>query len=258
MKAILLAAGEGSRLRPYTEHHPKCLVEVEGKSLLARQLEILKKAGVDEQIIVGGYLAEQLNGYGSDVLINPVYDKTNMVWTLFCAEKELEGDIIVTYGDIVYSFHHLEKVLESDADIAVAIDLNWEQYWRERQEDPLEDAETLRLSDDGDILELGKKPTTVEEIQGQYMGLMKFSEKGTEILKKVFRQAKEKGSIQGRPVENAYMTDLLQEIIDQGYQVKSVPVKAGWVEIDTAEDFESSVTRKRVQLIDNELEKITN
>ena len=249
MKAIVLAAGEGSRLRPYTLERPKCLVEVDGRSLLDRQLDILTSEGVSDIVIIGGYLADKLKGRGTRQYHNPRYDETNMVWTLFCAESELEGDVIVTYGDIVYSADVLIALLADTSDIAVTIDLDWEEYWRARLEDPLSDAETLKLSDEGHILELGKNPKSMDEIEGQYMGLMKFSAKGVEKLKKVFKGSLKKKSIQGKHPENAYMTDLIQEIIDAGHVVQSVPVHGGWVEVDTVEDLESELTKQRLKQI---------
>jgi choline kinase len=169
-----------------------------------------------------------------------------MVWTLFCAETELEGDVIVSYGDIVYSRDVLNALLKSAADIAVTIDMDWEAYWRARNEDPLQDAETLKLAPDGRILEIGQKPKSLDEIEGQYMGLMKFSSEGVKILRKVFQEAKNSGRLRGKPVEKAYMTDLLQNIIDLNYRVDAVPVHGGWVEVDTVSDLLSEVTRSRL------------
>ena len=253
MKAIVLAAGEGSRLRPYTLERPKCLVEVQGKSLLDRQLEVLRAEGVSDIIIIGGYLSEKLEGRGSRQYHNPRYDETNMVWTLFCAEKELEGDVIVTYGDIVYSADVLKALLADKSDISVTIDLDWEAYWRARLENPLEDAETLKLDSDGFVKELGQRPNDLSEIEGQYMGLMKFTAIGAEALKSVFKEAKQRRQIRGKPVENAYMTDLLQEMIDRGHKIKSVPVHGGWIEVDTVDDLKSGVTRSRLKIIHNSL-----
>jgi choline kinase len=249
MKSIILAAGEGTRLRPYTNSRPKCLVEVDGKSLLDRQLEILKSAGVSDNVVVGGYLADQLKDKGSRFYLNPRYDETNMVWTLFCAEEELDSELIVTYGDIVYSKDVLKSLLKSDADISLTIDLDWQQYWEDRLEDPLDDAETLKLDDDGMILELGQKPKSLNEIEGQYMGLMKFSLKGLRVLKEIFYRGKKDGKIGSKPVENAYMTDLLQAIINYGTKIQSVPVHGGWIEIDTVDDLESDVTLSRLEKI---------
>ncbi|MDD2892311.1 MAG: phosphocholine cytidylyltransferase family protein [Halothiobacillaceae bacterium] len=250
LKAIILVAGEGTRLRPYTQNRPKCMVEVDGKGLLDRQLAVLASEPVQPIVLVGGYRAEMLKRPGIELRLNPRYAETNMVWTLFCAEDDLEGDVLLCYGDIVYSREVLQAVLKSQADIAVAIDLDWESYWRARNENPLDDAETLKLAADGRILEIGQKPKTLAEIEGQYMGLMKFSAKGAEALKSVFHDANRVGKLRGKPVEKAYMTDLLQAMIDLNYRLDAVPVHGGWVEVDTVEDLLSSVTRERLSRIE--------
>jgi len=249
-KVILLVAGEGKRLRPYTLDRPKCMVEIDGKSLIDRQMAVLKKEGLTDIVMIGGYKAEMLKREGIALKTNPRYYETNMVWTLFSAEEELEGDVIISYGDIVYSREILQALLKSNADIAVTIDKEWESYWRARSEDPLDDAETLKLRKDGTISEIGQKPKSLDEIEGQYMGLMKFSAKGIKKIKDIFHIAISNGHLMGKDVENAYMTDLLQSLINTKHQIKSVPVNGGWVEVDTVDDMESSVTKERLKLID--------
>jgi L-glutamine-phosphate cytidylyltransferase len=255
MKAIILAAGEGTRLHPYTLDRPKCLVEVDGLSLLDRQLAVLESESIDPIVLIGGYRVEMLKRLGIEIRVNPRYSETNMVWTLFCAENDLEGDVLLCYGDIVYSREILQALLKSKADIAVAIDLDWEPYWRARNENPLDDAETLKLAADGRILEIGQKPKSLTEVDGQYMGLMKFSGKGAQVLKKTFHNAKTSGDLCGKSIENAYMTDLLQAVIDAGNSVIAVPVHGGWVEVDTVSDLKSTVTKDRLWNIDNEINK---
>ncbi|WP_197685163.1 phosphocholine cytidylyltransferase family protein [Herminiimonas arsenitoxidans] len=251
-KAIILAAGEGTRLRPYTLDRPKCLVEVDGVSLLDRQLSILTTEPIAPIIIIGGYLFPMLQRPELELRVNPRYAETNMVWTLFSAEDDLQGDVLICYGDIVYSRAILKAVLASDADIAVAIDLDWEAYWRMRNENPLDDAETLKLGTDGRILEIGQKPESLADIDGQYMGLMKFSAKGMDLLKKTFHGAKLLGQLRGKSLEKAYMTDLLQAMIDLNIRVDAVTVNGGWVEVDTVGDLESEITRQRLECIEND------
>ena len=249
MKALILAAGEGTRLRPYTADRPKCLVEVAGRSLLDRQLDVLGAAGVAPVVVVGGYRAEMLPRPGIGVRLNPRYATTNMVTTLFCAEEELAGGALVCYGDIVYAREMVEAVLASDADIAVAIDLGWEAYWRARGDDPLADAETLRMAGDGRLLEIGQKPTSLAQIEGQYMGLMKYSAAGAATLRAAYHAARARGSLRGKPVEKAYMTDLLQSLIDDGVRLQAVTVRGDWVEVDTVGDLNLAITHQRLARI---------
>jgi len=249
LKVIILAAGEGTRLRPYTLDRPKCMVEIDGVSLIDRQLEVLKSEGIDDIVIIGGYKSEMLKRGDIKLKVNARYFETNMVWTLFSAEEELEGDIIVSYGDIVYSKNILKALIKSKADIAVTIDMKWEGYWRERNENPLDDAETLKLRKDGTISEIGQKPSSLEEIEGQYMGLMKFSSEGVRQIKSAFHSALESGKLLGKEVENSYMTDLLQFIVSIGGKVASVQIDEDWVEVDTVEDLHAPITLERVKRI---------
>ena len=250
MKAIILAAGEGRRLRPYTKNKPKCMVEINGVSLLDRQISIIKSLGIEEIIIIGGYKADNLKSKGSKLIINPRYHETNMVWSLFCGEKELQGDLIISYGDIVYSRDILSKLLKCDAEIATTIDMNWEQYWRQRNENPLADAETLKLRKDGSIKEIGQIPSSTSDIEGQYMGLLKFSSVGIKALHKSFTQYKKRGSILSKTPEAAYMTDLIMQLIIDGVKVQSVPINFPWIEVDTKEDLISRYTLERILLIE--------
>ena len=229
------------------------MVEIDGISLIDRQLSVLKAEGLDNIVMVGGYKSEMLKRESVKLKLNPRYYETNMVWTMFCAEEELEGGVIVSYGDIVYSTGILQALLKSKADIAVTIDKEWESYWEERNENPLNDAETLKLRDDGTISEIGQKPKSLSEIEGQYMGLMKFSAEGIKQIKQIFNTAVKTGGLLGKPVENSYMTDLLQAVIDTDSLVTAVPVHGEWVEIDTVKDLHSYISKKRIDKISTEL-----
>ncbi|MDC1450334.1 phosphocholine cytidylyltransferase family protein [Candidatus Thioglobus sp.] len=245
-KVILLVAGEGKRLRPFTLDRPKCMVEVDGISLIDRQLSILKSADLDNIVMIGGYKSHMLNIKEITLKKNPRYYETNMLWTLFSAEEELDQEVIISYGDIVYSQENLQALLNSEADISTTIDKNWEEYWRERNDNPLDDAETLKLREDGSISEIGQKPQSLNEIEGQYMGLMKFSIEGVMQLREMFHRAKKDESILGKPLENAYMTDILQALIKEGKMIFGVPVYGGWIEVDTVSDLRSPYLIKRL------------
>ena len=252
-KVILLTAGEGKRLRPYTLDRPKCMVQIDGLSLIDRQLAVLYAEGLNNIVMIGGYRSEMLKRDNIKIINNPRFFETNMVWSLFCAQEELEGDIIVSYGDIVYSRKILQSLLKSNADIAITIDKNWESYWKLRNEDPLDDAETLKLDKDGSVSEIGKKPKILDEIEGQYMGLIKLSPRGVRQMKKLFHDSVIRGNLLGKDVENAFMTDLLQGLIDEGLPIKAVEVFDCWVEVDTVDDLMLDETLKRVNKISETL-----
>ena len=240
MKAIILAAGRGSRLHPYTESAPKCLTEIAGRSLIDRQIATLRHAGVTDIIIATGYLADQLELPGTQQVHNPDWATTNMVETLFVADADFGDDLIVTYSDIVYEPRVIEALLQSDRDVSVIVDRQWHQYWEARFDDPLSDAESLKLNADLEILDIGNKVDDINEIEAQYIGLMRFQGNGVAQLRNARQRffTEHRSWMDNRPVQKAYMTDLLSELILMGHTVHAVPVDNGWLEFDTVDDYE--------------------
>ncbi len=241
-RAIILAAGQGTRLRPYTDNIPKCMVEVAGRPMLHWQLDVLEQAGVEEIVAVTGYQEEVIDDPRVTKVYNPEYDSTNMIYSLMCAEKYMEGNLLIAYGDIVYSGRVLEELMNDPNEIVIASDEAWEEYWSERFEDPLSDAETFRKGEDGCVRSLGKTPRSSEEVEGQYTGLTKLGPNGCERIREVYRQCnsrpecKQNAWDSGRPLRNAYMTDLLNYLAGQG-ELFYRPIHRGWVEVDDPDDL---------------------
>ena len=257
MKAIILSAGQGSRLSPLTIDRPKCLVEIDGLSLLDRQISVLRSCGVEEIILVGGYLGKKLENKAQKVIVNYEYASTNMVYTILCS-SELNGNVLVSYGDIVYSAKLLKQVLNSASDISVAVDMEWENYWRTRNENFLADAETLKLGNGNKIYEIGKKPKSLKEVDGQYIGLTKYSPKGIQTISNVYNQLKQSDSNGQKQYRQMYMTDLLQSVIEAGFEVNAVRVSEPWIEVDTVKDLSLDITRQRALFISEELSRSEN
>ncbi len=210
-------------------------------TLIGRQIQTLRNAGISDIVIATGYLGEMLALPETRQIDNPEWATTNMVESLFRAESVFGDDVIVCYGDIVYEPRVLAALLESPHEISVMIDRNWRALWELRFDDPLSDAESLRLDADGGILEIGNTVSDISEIEAQYMGLMRFRGDGVRSLRDAKRdlgQAR-RPWMDKRPLKQAYMTDLLMELILRGGDVRGVPTDGGWVEIDTVEDYET-------------------
>ena len=190
MTVIILAAGQGTRLRPLTNNKPKCLVELAGKPLLDHQLEVLCAAGVGDIHVVAGYRADKLDRPDFTRHINERYADTNMVSTLFVAESVMTGDsdLIISYGDIVYEPRVLSALCMVDAPISLVVDREWRRYWAARMDNPLSDAETGQLTDGNRVKGLGKKPkeimpiftastpVSLRSVQTMWHGCPKFAE----------------------------------------------------------------------------------
>lgn len=240
MRVIILAAGQGTRLRPYTDNIPKCMVELAGKPLLHHQLEVLRDAGLSKILLVGGYHAERLNAEGVEIELNPKFATTNMVSTLFCAEEWMqEGeDLIIAYGDIIYEPKVLQSLLAADAPMAISVDRQWQRLWEARMEDPLQDAETLKLQEGNRVIEVGKKPQSLEQIQGQYMGLIKVRGDTVKQFRKAWHSLDRDAHYDGQDFDNMYMTSFIQHLIDTGVVVQAAFTDGGWIEVDSVEDLD--------------------
>lgn len=235
MKAIILAAGRGSRMKDLTDERPKCLVELRGKPLLDWQLDALRGAGITAIALVTGYRRDLLAARGLPEFHNPRWAETQMVSSLECAHNWLRDDpCIVSYSDIFFDVAAVQSLVECTANLAVTYDPDWLQLWTRRFGDPLLDAETFRLNADGTLAEIGAKPRAVEEVQGQYMGLLRFAPAGwAEVLR--IRD--------GLPAElrdRMHMTGTLQKVIEaQRVPVAAVPYRGEWGEVDSAADLAS-------------------
>ena len=240
-RALILAAGQGTRLRPHTDTKPKAMVEFAGTPLLTRQINTLKSAGIEKIQMATGYLADVIKKQGYETSYNPHFDQTNMVESLFSARdfiKQADGeDLLICYGDIIYQQNNLNTVLNLDSEVVLMIDMNWREYWSLRLENPLEDAETLKMDKAGNVLELGKKPQSYDEVQGQYTGLIKIRHDKIHDFVNFYDRLDREKLYDGKDFKNMYMTSFLQSMINAGWEVKAAKVKNGWLEIDTVEDL---------------------
>lgn len=239
-KAIIIAAGMGKRLRPLTDDKPKCLLDIAGKTIMERQLEILKSCGINETAVIRGYQADKINFTGIKYYENLDYQNNNILNSLFCAQDAMNGNFIASYSDILYDKEVVERLLEDKHDVAVVVDTDWQEYYQGRIAHPLEEAEKVVIRN-GKVVKIGKK-LTAKEANGEFIGMVKFSGKGVETIKKEFQRVKNehggKSFHEATIFEKAYLTDMFQELIDRGIDVHPVLIQKNWWEMDTPQDLE--------------------
>lgn len=233
MKAIILAAGRGSRMKELTDDAPKCLVSLHGRPLIEWQLSALRQAGLSEIGIVTGYSRECLAGLALTEFHNPRWEETNMVASLACASQWLENDVcIVSYSDIFYDFTAVRALIACPADLAVTYDPNWLQIWAKRFADPLSDAETFRFSANGRLTEIGNRPRSLEDIEGQYMGLLRITPAGWGEMQRL------RELLPPAEADRMHMTGTLQRVITASrVPIHVLPYDGIWGEVDTGEDL---------------------
>jgi len=233
LKAIILAAGRGSRMGNLTDEIPKCLIEINGKTLLDKQIESLNSAGIYEIGIVTGYRRDLLLNRNLTFFHNERWEVTNMVSSLACASLWLEKEpCIVSYSDIFYGYTGPFALAKSRAALAVCFDPNWLALWKSRFGDPLLDAEEFRLNSDGTVAAIGYKPASLDQIEGQYMGLLRVSPSGWEEIKRI------RSSLAPSIQDQMHMTGTLQQVIDaKKVPVNAIPYVGEWGEVDIVSDL---------------------
>jgi len=230
MQSVILAAGRGSRLGSMTDAAPKGMVEVAGKPLLDWQCRTLLAGGADAVTVVTGYRGEVIAEHGFDTIVNDDWSRGNMLSSLDRALKTFPGPLIVSYADILYDPATVRDLIASDAPLGVAYDRDWLSLWQRRFDDPLSDAETLRLGADGNITEIGGKTGNVADIEGQFMGLMKLGLEGRGWIEDL---------LAAQPEARLAMdtTTLLSTLIADGRPIRGIPATGGWCEIDDQADW---------------------
>ncbi len=234
---IILAAGKGTRLYPLTKKIPKCLVKYKGKSILDHQLAICKKNNLKKIYLISGYKSNKINIKNIIKIKNDRYKSTNMLFSLFKAKKLFNGndDIIISYGDIIYKKNILNKLINSNENVSTVVDTKWYSYWKKRMQNPMDDAESLKLTKNNYITDIGKKVKNLSKIEGQYIGLTKISKEiAVKILNIWIDISKNKKK---KIVNNLYITDFLRILIKRKIKIKAVLVKRGWLEFDEPSDL---------------------
>ena len=244
-KALIVAAGLGSRLKGHTENTPKCMLDFGGKTLLQKQLLSYKKNGVDDISLIRGYKKNKINYKGIRYFDNDDYKDNNILNSIFYGEEAINGNIIISYSDILFEPFIVKRAMESDHDISVIVDVDWRDYYINRKDHPLSEAENVIFNSNNEVVKIGKIASEKEEVHGEFIGMIKLNHRGCEILRQNFHRVKKiywnKPFQRAKIFQKAYLTDMIQELVDIGIKVHCVIIERGWKEIDTVEDYKKAL-----------------
>ncbi len=250
MKSIFIAAGMGNRLRPYTDDCPKCMLPLNGQPVILNNLEHLRASGVDEVSIVVGYRKERIQLEGAQKFENDDFENNNILFSLMYAASIFEEairencDLVISYSDIIYSDEIVRQLLARREDIVLAVDLDWKKQYEGRTDHPISEAEKVEMTDRDHAIRLGKVvPNDPGRRVGEFTGLLKLSASGARKWLDHFEHLRRSRSPlspfqNAKEFRKAYLTDFLQDLVDGGTEVVCSTFDGGWMEFDTAQDYE--------------------
>jgi len=243
MRAIILGAGSGSRMGQHTRDIPKVLLDINGKSILERQISLLREHGVNEIFVVTGYKREKHVLKDIEYIFNPRYSETEQLASMMVARTKVSDDVLIIFGDIIFDSQILQQILVSNDDIAIAIDLDWEKSYNERPDNPKSLADKV-LINQKKILRISAKETSFDienQTVGEFLGVIKLSANGSRIIIKKYEELEK--SYVGKfhdadSFKKAKLVDILQELIDSKTEIYPITISGKWCEIDTPMDLE--------------------
>jgi phosphoenolpyruvate phosphomutase len=244
-RAVILAAGFEPALLPLIEDRPKAMLEVNGRTILERQIDALKRCGVRDVVVVRGYKKEQIAVPGVRVVDNDRFEETGEAYSLFRAEGELNGPFVLLYGDIIFEPGILVKLLQTPAEVAVVVDRAFHDAYRAGvamppgpldlvvTETPPNGRRFVAPEHGSRVLRIGPQ-VAAAEAHGEFIGMALFSPRGAAVLRDVHARL---GTERAEGLERATVPQLLQAMIDRGHAVVAVDIHKGWMEVDSADDY---------------------
>jgi choline kinase len=225
-KAIILAAGRGTRMASYTNASPKSLLEFKGEALLSRQLRSFSDAGINDFVIVGGYMFDKMaafvkaSSHRIHLLANPFYTVTNSIASLWFAREYLDGDIFITNGDTYFQKEIFTKLLENESEYVFGVD-----------ESKRVDADYRVTLCENEILDMGKDIADID-VMAEYIGIALIRGKGVSLFRDLLEKAINAGNF------NLWWEDLFVELMSKSQKISYVDVTGDfWFEVDEAKDY---------------------
>ena len=244
MKVIIIASGSSTRLAKETSDIPKGLLKINDKSIIEIQLEPFQKNQLSDITIIVGPNRQKFELKNVNYIQDYEFQNHDVLGSLIVAKSIINDDILTSYSDIIFEEKILKSVTEFSGDIGIAVDLDWEKNYVNRDQHDKSQADNVLMNDD-EILQIRKNISECKKNEkiGEFLGLMKLSKKGSKIFLGKYSELEisHQGKFHNAPsLERAYLTDMLQELIDSGIRISPIYVSGEWCEIDTPQDLKKA------------------
>ena len=251
MKAIIIAAGMSNRLRPITDNLPKCMLKIKGKSLLQSAIDIFRANGITDISVIRGYKKEKIDFPNLSYFENPDFESNNILHSLMHAKQKLKEaiaageDIVITYSDITFKDDIVKKLITARNPVSIVVDTDWHEYYEGRDGHPISEAENVVFNDNLHVSKIGKDVITdgtPHHSQGEFIGMWKFTPQGAKTFVEHFERlnstlVKTEKYQNAKEWRKAYITDILQDLVNRGEKIHCTVIQKGWKEFDTVHDF---------------------
>ena len=240
MKAIIHSAGYGSRWGNLTKELPKSLVDINGKSIIERQIETFRNNGIKDIVVIVGPNKDKFQLNDVEYVVDKNFHEHEQLGSLMTANKHFQNDLVVSFGDVIVDNNIMKQVVESTHDIGIVIDLKWEKNYESRTQHPKSEAD-LALTKSNKVTKSKKNIDLIENHQlGEFLGIMKLISIGSKKFLDIFNRlnSSHKGKFHdASSFQKAYLTDMIDELIQTNEIVNPIFIDGVWFEIDTIEDL---------------------
>ena len=238
-RSVIIAASRGKKLSNLTKDKPKCMLDIRGKPLLRRLVSTMNKNGINDVSIVRGYKKEKINFPSLKYFDNERFDETGEAFSLFCAEKKLKDNCIISYGDILFRRYILEALMAAEGEIVVAVDALGEgrDYMKfDRKVDLVQCSRKFTgnylLERETVFLKKVSNKLSARSVHGEWMGLIKTSKLGSKIISDQLKRMKT-----AKKLEKSNLLDVLNNIIKSGHEISVIYLAGNWLDVDDAYDL---------------------
>jgi phosphoenolpyruvate phosphomutase len=237
-RTIILAASRGRQLRELTEARPKCILDVRGRSILSRLVQAFTERGVRELTVVAGYREEAIDLPGIRKLVNPDHETTGEAASLAKAADALQGDCVVSYGDILFRGYILDALYRAEGDAVIVVDADWRasRGARIKQTADLVQCSQPHSPDDFEDqpVELRRIDAAIppEKADGEWIGLLRLSPRGSDLAREELSALAAEGAL-----EHASLPTVLGRLIARGAAVRVVYIRGHWLDVNDAFDL---------------------
>ena len=239
--AIIPAAGkpiDETLQQIYLNDTPTCMLDVNGKTILQRNVELLNSCGISDINVITGYCSNKINVEGINKIENPDFSETKVFHSIMHAQEKMEGKTLITFSDILFEKDVIERIIKREEDIVLAVDSTYKMHPNRTgkkldlvtaRKNPVYGERTLTLDNDNEIIKIGSS-VNFEEANFEFIGIALFSARGIELLKKIYHENVEE-------MKGADLTKAIQNLIEKGHKVKCLEIHKGWTEVHTFDDY---------------------